>query len=196
MIVSKIVLNILEFVPRILTDGDNNGNLWWKWFVMALTVIISTAIPTIINIVTKRKFDLIFKKQDEDKEKLRLYEESKAEKLREQQKQDMKEAIEEAIEPVKKDLSIIKKGTQAGLRHDLATMADIWLVKGYCPRHVKDDFDNIYTQYHALGKNGVMDQLYLSILALPETEPKPRTTTKKTTRKSTVKADAVLESVE
>jgi len=80
-------------------------------------------------------------------------------------------------------LEMIKKGTQAGLRYDLFMMADEWLAKGFCPRRIKSDFEHLYTQYHLLGKNGVMDSTYQAILALPESLPeskKKRKTTKKT----------------
>ena len=96
----------------------------------------------------------------------------------------MKEAIEEAVEPIKQDLAIIKKGTQAGLRHDLCLIADEWLIKGYCPRNVKVDFENLYNQYHQLGKNGVMDNTYQSILALPESKPRTRSTTKSSSKEN------------
>ena len=34
---------------------------------------------------------------------------------------------------------------------------------------VKDNFDNLYQQYHALGKNGVMDSFHEEVMELPTT---------------------------
>lgn len=142
------------------------------------SLLLSTILTTIVGIWLKRSFDKYFQKRDKELDELSQLREHKAYEERETLKNDMKDAIEEAVKPIKEDLIIIKKGTQAGLRHDLAMMADEWLMKGYCPRDVKDDFNNIYTQYHQLGKNGVMDNIYHSILGLPEGKPKPKTTTK------------------
>lgn len=158
------------------------------WVIAIISLIGSTAITSIIGLFLKRSFDNFFKKKEQEEldnktrdEKLK---ELELQKEREERKKDMKEAIEEAVEPIKQDLFVIKKGTQAGLRHDLCLMADEWLAKGYCPRNVKVDFENLYNQYHQLGKNGVMDTTYQAILALPESKPKTKSTTKKPTKKT------------
>lgn len=161
-----------------------------------LSLVVSTLVTTVVGILIKRSFDKFFNKKEQEEEekknnekKLKDFEISKE---REERKNDMKEAIEEAVEPIKQDLAIIKKGTQAGLRHDLGLIADEWLVKGYCPRNVKVDFENLYNQYHQLGKNGVMDNTREAILALPESKPRTKSTTKsstkpkKTTKKTTL----------
>lgn len=161
-----------------------------------LSLVVSTLVTTVVGIFIKRSFDKFFSKKEQqeeerknNEEKLRCFEVGEE---REERKKDMREAIEEAVEPIKQDLAIIKKGTQAGLRHDLHLIADEWLIKGYCPRNVKVDFENLYNQYHQLGKNGVMDNTYQAILALPESKPRTRSTTKsstkpkKTTKKTTL----------
>jgi len=151
-----------------------------------VSLLGTTILTSVVGLLLKRSFDKYFQKRDKELEELSELREHKAHEERETIKNDMKDAIEEVVKPIKEDLIMIKKGTQAGLRHDLAIMADEWLMKGYCPRNVKDDFNNIYTQYHQLGKNGVMDNLYHSILGLPEGKPKPKTTTKpRTTNKPT-----------
>lgn len=166
------------------------------WAITLISLIGSTVITPIIGLFLKRSFDNFFKKKEQEEldnktrdDKLK---ELESQKEREERKNDMKEAIEEAVEPIKQDLAIIKKGTQAGLRHDLGLIADEWLVKGYCPRNVKVDFENLYNQYHQLGKNGVMDNTREAILALPESKPRTKSTTKsstkpkKTTKKTTL----------
>lgn len=160
--------------------------------ILSLVVgVVSPLITTVVGIFIKRSFNKFFNKKEQEEEerknneeKLRRFEVGEE---REERKKDMREAIEEAVEPIKQDLAIIKKGTQAGLRHDLHLIADEWLVKGYCPRNVKVDFENLYNQYHQLGKNGVMDNTYQAILALPESKPRTRSTTKSSSKKTTKK---------
>lgn len=140
--------------------------------VAIVSILLSAFLTAVVGILLKRSFDKFFQKRDKEIAELNQLREEKALEERKDFKQDMIKAIEEAVEPIKQDLVMIKRGTQAGLRHDLSMMADEWLTKGYCPRNVKDDFDNIYTQYHQLGRNGVMDNIYQSILCLPETKVK------------------------
>jgi hypothetical protein len=40
--------------------------------------------------------------------------------------------------------------------------------KGYAPIFAKDNFENMYQQYHNLGKNGVMDEKYNEFMSLPD----------------------------
>lgn len=145
------------------------------WLVTGISLIGSTIITTVVAILIKENFAKFFSKKEEEEKAIREQQERlkslEIQKEREQRKEDIKEAIEEAVAPIKKDLEVLKKGTQSSLRHDLFLMADEWLAKGYCPRRVKSDFEHLYTQYHLLGKNGVMDNTYQAILALPEIEP-------------------------
>lgn len=172
-----------------------------EWLIILLSLVGSTFITTVVSLVTKRNFDNFFKKKEEEdaKQKCRddRLKELELQKEREERNQDTRKIIQEVIEPlkiqftkemsgvkteiadVKQDTTIIKKGTQAGLRHDLCIMADEWLVKGYCPRDVKVDFENLYTQYHNLGKNGVMDSTFQAILELPDSKPPIKKTASK-----------------
>lgn len=60
------------------------------------------------------------------------------------------------------------KGVQAILRHNLYDMyADYYEARSFAPPHVKEDFENMYKQYHALGQNGVMDRVYDEFMRLP-----------------------------
>lgn len=161
------------------------------WLFTFVSIAASTAITTFIAAFINKSLSRHFSKIEREEalrrdqnEKLLFLE---SQKSKEEIKQDIREAIREAIEPMKKDLEMIKKGTQAGLRYDLFTMADEWLAKGYCPRRVKTDFEYLYTQYHVLGKNGVMDSTYEAILALPDSLPeKKRTGTRKRAVKKAV----------
>ncbi|MBR3267903.1 MAG: hypothetical protein IKI58_04135 [Oscillospiraceae bacterium] len=63
------------------------------------------------------------------------------------------------------------KGVQAILRHYLYEQHSLYCEnKKYAPAHVKEDFDNMYKQYHALGQNGVMDGIYNEFMRLPTQE--------------------------
>lgn len=61
----------------------------------------------------------------------------------------------------------IKKGLQALLRAQLLEEYNKWSDLGYAPIYARQNFENCWEQYHALGKNGVMDDLHTKFLRLP-----------------------------
>ena len=63
----------------------------------------------------------------------------------------------------------LERGVQALLRDRLIEIHDEYCPKNEIPLHVKDNFDNLYQQYHALGKNGVMDSFHEEVMDLPTT---------------------------
>lgn len=62
------------------------------------------------------------------------------------------------------------KGVQAILRNDMLSLYNKHFELGYAPIHVKQNFENMWKQYHNLGANGVMDDVHEKFLELP-TEP-------------------------
>lgn len=68
------------------------------------------------------------------------------------------------------ELTAIKTGLQALLRAQLIEDYNKWSEKGYAPIYARQNFENCWTQYHALGANGVMDDIHAKFLELP-TEP-------------------------
>lgn len=64
----------------------------------------------------------------------------------------------------------VKKGVQALLRDRLYDKYEKYSDLGYAPIRAKENFENMWTQYHNLGKNGVMDDIHIKFMALP-TEP-------------------------
>lgn len=84
---------------------------------------------------------------------------------------ELKSIINEAVEPIKEDLTAVKKGTQATCRNDLEEMYAVAEKQGYCSNEDKQKFEATYQAYHMLGKNGVMDSKREKILAMPETKP-------------------------
>ena len=67
-------------------------------------------------------------------------------------------------------IKAIKRGLQALLRAQLIEDYNKWSEKGYAPIYARQNFENCWFQYHALGANGVMDDIHAKFLELP-TEP-------------------------
>ena len=116
----------------------------------------------------KHKAELRNKAEDKAAEEI--------EQLRhEKQLSDLKKIIDDAIEPVKSDISEIKidlqkvqAGTQATCRNDLEEMYEAAESKGFCSNEEKQRFESTYQAYHSLGKNGIMDVKREKLLNLPE----------------------------
>ena len=62
----------------------------------------------------------------------------------------------------------VQKGVQALLRKELYDIYNDYAERGYAPIYAKENFKNMYEQYHNLGLNGVMDSLYERFMDLPE----------------------------
>lgn len=58
-------------------------------------------------------------------------------------------------------------GVQALLRDRLIQSYNYHMEKGYAPIYAKENFDNMYEQYHTLGVNGVMDGIHETFMQLP-----------------------------
>lgn len=71
------------------------------------------------------------------------------------------------VKAFKKDLNALKLGTQAMLRNELIALYQKYYKDGIAPTYVKDNFENMYKQYHSLGANGVMDSYYEQFMDLP-----------------------------
>ena len=61
----------------------------------------------------------------------------------------------------------LKKGVQALLRSQLYAEYHTWKERGYAPIWARENFINMYNQYHGLHRNGVMDDIKEAFLALP-----------------------------
>lgn len=68
------------------------------------------------------------------------------------------------------DNKAMKQGIQALLRSELIADYNKWSEREYAPIYARQNFENCWKQYHALGENGVMDDLHEKFLELP-TEP-------------------------
>ena len=61
----------------------------------------------------------------------------------------------------------LKLGVQALLRDRLYAYYNKYSELKYAPIYAKENFENIYKQYHHLGNNGVMDDIYRKFMELP-----------------------------
>ncbi|MDE6781531.1 MAG: hypothetical protein K2J40_08745 [Ruminococcus sp.] len=61
----------------------------------------------------------------------------------------------------------VEKGVQALLRDRMLHNYNKYMEQGYAPIFAKENFENMYQQYHGLGGNGVMTQLHTAFMELP-----------------------------
>lgn len=61
----------------------------------------------------------------------------------------------------------VQLGVQALLRDRLIREYNKAKERGYAPIYAKDNFENMWQQYHNLGKNGVMDEIHAEYMTFP-----------------------------
>ena len=61
----------------------------------------------------------------------------------------------------------LKSGLQALLRAQMISEFNRWEERGYAPIYARENFENCWKEYHALGANGVMDDVHERFFALP-----------------------------
>ena len=66
----------------------------------------------------------------------------------------------------------IKRGVQALLRDRLTQGYKYHENLGWADIDDRNNLENVYIQYHNLGQNGVMDELWKELMELPHTNPK------------------------
>lgn len=71
-----------------------------------------------------------------------------------------------------KQIRSVKLGVQALLRAEMIDSYNHYCDKGYAPIYARTSFENVWTCYHNLGANGVMDSLRESFMKLPTDPPK------------------------
>ena len=67
-----------------------------------------------------------------------------------------------------KQIKAIKLGLQALLRDRLLQAYEFYGHRGFADYDEKQNIQNIYTQYEALGPNGIMHQKHEAFLRLPD----------------------------
>lgn len=66
----------------------------------------------------------------------------------------------------------VRNGVQALLRAQMIDDYNRYAEKEWAPIYARENFENCWKQYHALGANGVMDDLREKFLRLPTEPPK------------------------
>lgn len=66
-----------------------------------------------------------------------------------------------------KKTEAVQKGVQALLRDRLYDKYETYSERGFAPIRARENFENMWTQYHSLGKNGVMDDIHRKFMELP-----------------------------
>ena len=61
----------------------------------------------------------------------------------------------------------IKFGVKALLRAQMISEYNKAVDKGFAPIYAKENFENMWKQYHNLGVNGVMDEIHRTYMTLP-----------------------------
>lgn len=67
----------------------------------------------------------------------------------------------------RKNVQTLEKAVQALLRAQMINDYNRYTEKKFAPVYAKESFENVWTQYHALGANGVMDGIHAEFMALP-----------------------------
>lgn len=74
------------------------------------------------------------------------------------------------IKASEKKTEAVCLGLQALLRDRLIATYNCYSEKGYAPIYIKENFENMWIQYHNLGANGVMDEIHEKFKHLPDRE--------------------------
>ena len=83
-------------------------------------------------------------------------------------------ANESASRRVEEQNTATMLGVQALLRDRLLQAFNFYLARGYITAGERDNVDNMYTQYEALGPNNVIHDIYDQVRALPSIAPEAR----------------------
>lgn len=82
------------------------------------------------------------------------------------------EEIRKQNETMEKQNKALMAGIQAMLRDRLLQGYRHYFEKGWADYDDRQNMENMWTQYHALGANGVMDGYRTKFLMLPEYDPR------------------------
>lgn len=73
-----------------------------------------------------------------------------------------------------RSVKALKKGVQALLRTQMINDYNKWFERKYAPLYARQNFENMWVQYDALGDDGVMEDLRNKFLALSTDPPAAR----------------------
>lgn len=137
-------------------------NIWQVIATTALGALVTLLVGMLVNFVTNKS-----KKAIERKKQQRQIE------LRETIDRGLKPILEK-IECISENNILLKKAVQANIRVELRDRYNEYIKKGYAPLSIREDLEALYTAYHNLGRNGVMDNLREKFMQLPVDIPNKR----------------------
>ena len=131
------------------TGGAHSSPLLfiWEMIIMTLTfyqILCLLAVPTFFGGIYGLMFKSLEKKQKRH---------------------------EEELERNGKETKAVMLGVQALLRSQMINDYNKWAEHGYAPIYARENFENCWVQYHALGANGVMDDVHAKFVSLPIEPP-------------------------
>ena len=144
-----------------------------------ISLIITFVFNGIVNLPKKKK-----QQQEEADKKLKAaidtvrddYSaglQSLMEKLEELHQVDS--GFQKDLDELKESTEALKAGLQATIKNELKVRYEYWINAEYASMDARDDLEKMYSVYHRLGANGVMDGLRAQFLALPLTPPTEKT---------------------
>ena len=68
---------------------------------------------------------------------------------------------------VYKKVNSVRKGILEILRGSLISSYNKYMDLGHAPIYAKENFENVWVQYHNLGGNGIFEKMYEDFLNLP-----------------------------
>lgn len=143
---------------------------WYKVFSIILSVLSILGLGTVASMFWKDFRDRRVQKSQVFKDAKRKEQQDMIREVIAEENTSIKKDIEDLQKEIKalKDTDYTqRKGIQAILRDRLYSLSNKYLNAGSIDQDGLENFENIYQQYHALGKNGVMDALHDKVLHLP-----------------------------
>lgn len=91
-------------------------------------------------------------------------------KLKKQLKTSEADALKERLQQIDNRNELLSNGMRSMLRQDIINTYDKYTKKGYAEVYVKDNIQDMYKNYHALGGNGTITHLVEEFMELPTSE--------------------------
>ncbi len=146
---------------------------WYKVVSIVLSILSLLGFGTVASLFWKDFRDRKVQKSHAVKEAKKKEQQDIIREVMSEENAPIKEqvqAIKADIDELNKTDRSQRKAIQAILRDRLYSLSNKYLAKGWVNKEEIENFENIYQQYHNLGKNGVMDARRDKVLDLPTEE--------------------------
>ena len=146
---------------------------WYKVLSIALSILSLLGLGTVASLFWKDFRDRKIQKSQAVKDAKKKEQQDIIREVISEENAHIKEqiqAIKTDIDELNKTDRSQRKAIQAILRDRLYSLSNKYLAKGWVNKEEIENVENIYQQYHNLGKNGVMDARRDKVLDLPTEE--------------------------